>query len=295
MTSQPGDTVRLIAGDAAVVVDPADGGRLIDIDLGGHSLLLDRPADSSPTSYGSFPMAPFAGRVGSGRFAFEGQEYDLDAPPGGHAIHGTVLDQRWRVEYLTRTTCELSVDLGPSWPWSGTCVQRLEIAPDHLDLRLEVHSRGASFPASAGWHPWFRTRLADGRRLTVEVTAAEQAERGVDHLPTGQWIPLQPRPWDDCLRGVTWPIRLRWTTPDLVGQGDDHHGALGIDLWSDADNVVVYDALPHAWCVEPQTAPPNTIGDGPGARAQVVTPDDPLIVTSRWRWIRPEGPYWSRE
>jgi aldose 1-epimerase len=297
VASPLGDTVRLAAGDASVVVAPDLGGRLIGAELEGHSLLYDHAGDAGPTSYGSFPMAPFAGRVGFGRFEFGGRTHDLGAPVGRHAIHGTVLDRRWTVEHSTTTTCVMTADLGPTWPWPGSCEQRLEISHDQLSLRLEVHSHDVAFPASAGWHPWFRTRLDDGRHLTAEVTASEQAERGPDHLPTGRWIPPQPRPWDDCLRGVTWPIRLRWNDPKLSDDrtNDDQQGALGIDLWSDASHVVVYDELAHAWCVEPQTAPPDSLGDGAGARAQLVTPDEPLIVTSRWRWIRSEGPYWAGE
>jgi aldose 1-epimerase len=43
---------------------------------------------------------------------------------------------------------------------------------------------------------------------------------------------------------------------------------------------VIYDERAHAWCVEPQSAPPDAVN---GA-ADLVTPDEPLIATTTWTW-----------
>ena len=91
------------------------------------------------------------------------------------------------------------------------------------------------------------------------------------------------RPWDDCLREVEWPVRLRWARATRA--------EIGVDVWAGTDHVVVYDQPEHAWCVEPQTAPPDALG----STADIVTPERPLVVTGEWRWIRPEAPYLSGE
>ena len=46
--------------------------------------------------------------------------------------------------------------------------------------------------------------------------------------------------------------------------------------------VVVFDQLPHATCVEPQTGPPNGLNTHP----RLVTPIDPLEASTTWTWRR---------
>jgi galactose mutarotase-like enzyme len=274
-------SLQLSVPGIAVTVDPDSGGRISRVEVDGHSLLLDAAGpvgDLTPTGWGSFPMAPFAGRVRRARFSVDGTEHTLETRNGHHAMHGTVLDRPWVVTAHTATTCSLRTDLSPAWPWDGWCEQHLDLSPGCLSLRLAVHTRGEKFPASAGWHPWFRTRLDSGESLSLEVDAAEMAERDPEHIPTGDWSPLAPRPWDDCLRDVSWPARLRW--------GRDGQITVGIDITADTRYCVVFDEPDHAWCVEPQSAPPDALG----RTADVVTPGRPLIVTCEWRWIRPDAP-----
>ena len=42
-------------------------------------------------------MAPFAGRIRRGRFAFRGRDYELPLNMAPHAIHGVVFDRPWDV------------------------------------------------------------------------------------------------------------------------------------------------------------------------------------------------------
>lgn len=274
-------SLELSVPGITVTVDPAAGGRITQVEVDGHRLLHDAPqdgADPTVTGWGSFPMAPYAGRVRRARVTIDGAEHTLEPRNGDHAIHGTVLDRPWGLESRTPTGCSLRTDLGPAWPWDGWCEQHLDLSPERLALRLEVHTRGTPFPASAGWHPWFRTRLDTGATLRLAIDAAAMAERDAEHIPTGHWSPLTRRPWDDCLRDVTWPARLGW----------EHHGELqvGVDISADTRYCVVYDEPPYAWCVEPQSAPPNALG----TTADIVTPERPLVVTCEWRWIRPDAP-----
>jgi aldose 1-epimerase len=251
----------LSAGDASATVDPEGGGRLTRLTVDGFDLLTDE---------GSFVMAPWAGRTGSGRFTFDGVEHRLPVPEkhAPHAIHGTVRERPWTVVDATSDTVHLSVDLGPDWPWRGRCEQRIALDGDHLTLALSVHSDGAPFPAVIGWHPWFT------KPLGVAMDADAMLERGDDHLPTGRRlapVELGTRPVDDCFEGVRWPVVLRW--PKLT---------LTIDA-TGCDHVVVFDEPADATCAEPQTGPPNGLVTGEHA---VVTPATPLEATTTWRWER---------
>ncbi len=62
--------------------------------MDGRELLVTEAI--GPMATGSFPMAPYAGRIRDARFAFRGQSYDLPATMPPHAIHGTVYDRPWR-------------------------------------------------------------------------------------------------------------------------------------------------------------------------------------------------------
>ena len=60
-------------------------------------------------------------------------------------------------------------------------------------------------------------------------------------------MPVPPGPWDDCFTGVRWPMAIAWP------------GILTLRISADVDFAVVYDERAEAFCVEPQTGPP----DGP--------------------------------
>lgn len=279
-------SLELALDGVRVVLEPDSGGRIAQLELDGHRILHDTAGtadDPTATGWGSFPMAPYAGRVRHGRFAIDGVEHRLPLRIGPHAMHGTVLDRPWTVTGHTTVSCSMRTGLGDDWPWEGWCEQHLELDGERLALRLEVHSSGDPFPASAGWHPWFRTRLPTGAALNLDVAADAMVGRDAEGIPTGEWGPPSHRPWDDCLRDVEWPVRLRWVSDGRVD--------IGVDVWADTRFVVIYDRPDHAWCVEPQTAPPDALG----TTADVVTPEHPLVVTGEWRWIRAETPYLSGE
>ncbi|MFF9482659.1 aldose 1-epimerase [Streptomyces sp. NPDC014733] len=263
------NVVRLTAGDAEVDVEPDNGCRLSGLRVGGTELLRQG------AKYGCFPMVPWCGRIDQGRFRNGGELHQMpvNAPP--HAIHGTGRDLRWRTARRDARSAVFTYDLADPaapWPYPGTVTQVVELAEDgrSLTLTLGVEAAADSFPAQAGWHPWF-VRQLDGGGAPVELSfdAAWQEERGADHLPTGRRIDPLPGPWDDCFgmpdgveATVTWPGRLELT---VTGRTE----------W-----VVVYDEQEAAVCVEPQSGPPNGLNSLP----RLVTPIDPLEVSTTFGW-----------
>lgn len=268
-SSTPAGGVTLRAGDAAVTVDPGNGCRISSLQVSGTELLRQGE------KYGAFVMAPWCGRTDQGRFRNGGELYQLPVTSGPHAIHGTVRQAQWRrfrtPEHPERSAA-FTVDLTDPWPWEGRVTQLVELAEDggSVTLTLTVETTDSSFPAQAGWHPWFLRNLGNGGEdVRIDFDASWQEERGTDHLPTGKRIDPQPGPWDDCF-GMPDGVDVTLTWPE----------ELELKVGSRAEWVVVYDEQPEAVCVEPQTGPPNGLNTHP----QLVTPIDPVQVSTTWSW-----------
>jgi aldose 1-epimerase len=259
--------IRLEAGDAELILLPALGCRVGSLRIGGTELLRQGP------KYGSFPMVPWCGRVDHGRFrnGFVRHQLPVNNPP--HAIHGTGRDTAWRTVHAEKTSAAFTYDLAEPWPYPGRVTQLVELTEDSLTLTMGVETIGDSFPAQAGWHPWFLRNLGDGGAdVILGFTPAWQEERGDDHLPTGRRIDPEPGPWDDCF-GMPDGVDVTLTWP----------GRLELKVTSRSEWVVVYDQEAEAVCVEPQSGPPNGLNTMP----RLVTPVEPLEVATTWTWRRP--------
>ncbi|MER8035372.1 aldose 1-epimerase [Streptomyces hydrogenans] len=257
---------RLTAGDAELTINPEHGGRIESLRIAGTEVL------KQGERYGSFPMVPWCGRTENGRFRDGATTHQLPVNAAPHAIHGTVRDRAWTVARSSAVEAVLTCELDDPWPFKGRVTQVLELAEDRLTLRFGVEAFDASFPAQAGWHPWFLRNLGHGGEdVTIGFTPGWQEERGEDHLPTGRRIAPLPGPWDDCF-GMPDGVDVTLTWP----------GELELKVTSRAEWVVIYDEPEDAVCVEPQSGPPNGLNTHP----RLVTPIDPLEVESVWAWQR---------
>ena len=270
MTASDAGRIVLHREDASLTIDPAAGARFASLVVNGHELLVTEGA--GPIRWGCYPMAPFAGRIRAGRFAFQGRAYGVPVSMPPNAIHGTVLDRSWEVVGRGDDHVELMTELGPSWPFAGQVIQAVALVPGGLEATLEVRA-AEPMPVVLGWHPWFR-REVGGASVTLDFEARWMYERGPDGLPTGATVPPTPRPWDDAFGDIVIPPRLTWP------------GAIRLDLRSTAPFWVVFDEEPHAICVEPQTAPPDAfnLAAAIGVEPPTVTPERPATVAMAWRW-----------
>jgi aldose 1-epimerase len=252
----------LEAEEARAEIDARQGGRLAALRVRDLDLLV--PPGGDPLRWGLYPMVPWAGRVRRGRFRFRGtlHRLPLNLPP--HAIHGTAFTRAWSDEGEGR----LAIDLGPDWPFPGRAVQELRLDAQALHLRLEVHARDEPFPASLGWHPWFRRRLARGGDAQLQLPAGLMYLRDAEGIPDGRTAAPPPGPWDDCFTRLEGSPVLTWP------------GALLLRLESSVDHWVVYDEPEHALCVEPQSGPPDALN----LAQWVVEPGRPLVATAALRW-----------
>lgn len=259
--------ITLHSPTATMSIDPDRGGRITSLVVEGLELLVT--AADTPTGWGCFVMAPFAGRLRNGRFTFKGVEHQLPRNLAPHAIHGTVINRPWKVEGFDKDRALLSCDLGDDWPFAGRVAHELVLGDDGLSLRLEVAAEDEPFPASCGWHPWWRRRLSRGGAVSLDVDAESMWVRGADGIPTGDLVsPPPPGPHDDCMTDLRRPAVVRWP------------GAIEVTIETSCDDVVVFDQPTHAVCVEPQTGPPDALRLTP----VVVEPGWPLVAEATFGW-----------
>ena len=268
--------IRLSAGLASLLVDTDQGGRIASFVVAGRELLVT--SGFGPFGWGSFPMAPFAGRLRNARLAFDGRTYELPANEAPHALHGLVAERPWETLDQDAATVTIGCELGPPWPFGGRVRQRFALAADSLDVTMELEADEPQ-PAVIGWHPWFRRRVAaaggpldgagdEGEEIELDIEPGAMYRLDAAGIPTGELVDPVPRPWDDCFVGLARPPVVRWP------------GVLSLAIDSSADAWVVYDRQIDGICIEPQTGPP----DEPNFAPRIVVPGDPLRIAMTWRW-----------
>ena len=270
--------LRLEAGPAAVEIAPFVGGRLAALEVDGWDLL--RRHGWTDREWGAFVMAPWAGRLRLGRFAWGGRTWQLPPDDGPHAIHGTVLAAPFTVVESGPTGARLEAPLGADWPFEGRVVQTVELSARRLRLRLELHADHEPMPGILGWHPWFHrraSRVADpdtrSGDVTVVVHPAYRAELDAHSLPTGALEAPPDAPVDDVLLNLLAPPVVRWP------------GGPTLSLHSpEAQAWVVYTAHPDGVCVEPVTGLPDGLNGGLLGDPPVARPGKPLTATFEIAW-----------
>ena len=254
------DLPTITAEDVRVEIDPVAGGRIAQITVGGTPLLVGSDdVGGHPLAWGAYPMVPWAGRIREGRFEFRGTAYELPQNHDGHAMHGVGFTSAWTVAGRTPSRIELHLDL-PSderWPFGGSVRQTFEVDARGLTATMSVHAEDRAFPASFGWHPWFR------KPSRLDFTPTAMYRRDDRHIAVDELVEVPPGPWDDCFVNTA-PV-------GLVVDG------IELTITSPCTDWVVYDEPPHATCVEPQTGPPDAFT----IRPEVVEPGAPMTASFR--------------
>ena len=247
--------LRISSDRISIDVDPRAGGRLAQVRAHGTPILIGReevPArlrlpdgSPTPTGWGAYPMVPWAGRIRRGRFRFRGEEYELPINFGDHAIHGVGFSSVWTVavDEPDRVRLDLELPTDERWPFGGHVTHDVSVIDDCVLLRMEVAAGQKAFPVSFGWHPWFR------KPSRLEFHPARMYRRDDDGIAIRELMAVPNRPWDDCFINSL-PVAV--TIDDIE-----------LQLTSDCTHWVVFDELPHATCIEPQTGPPDAFNIAP--------------------------------
>lgn len=251
--------IRLGDGTFGCSVNAVHGARLSSLRSGARERLVTFTKHAPATSWGAFPMVPFAGRVRHGTFEHDAVSHHLPRNSGPHSIHGTVFDTSWTIVERSPFHVHFVTPLGKHWPFAGSVTHEVSIdrAERSITCILTVSTTSASMPAQVGWHPWFL------RPATLDFDFANMYVRDTEHIPEGRLVTPPPGPYDDCFTGSRRHPSVRF---------DD---GSRIILESDCDHWVVYDMPKHAICLEPQSGPPNGFTLAP----HVITPSSPLQRT----------------
>lgn len=296
--------ITLDADPLRVTIDPELGASITDFSIRGFAddryPLMRRAGDPpiNPGQASSFVMAPWTNRIEHAAFGFDGRTHSLRPNfPDRTAIHGVARDAPWRITDRTPVSARMVYDSRAhehaNYPFPFACVQRFELAPDHLSVELAVANlAGHPIPVTAGHHPFFpRSLFAAGEEpvLTAPVTGRYPS---AGCLPTGEptddehcrrlreGAPAGNHGLDDCFAGfggrctIEWPMsRVRLTMDCSEAFG---HLVVFTPRASDAPG-----APPLAWfCVEPCTGVNNAFNldargmTGTGTR--VLAPNETL-------------------
>ena len=180
--------IELRAGDLLCRIEPALGGCIAALKLGGVPVLRDAASPlTTARQAGSYPLVPFSNRVGHARLRWEGTLYPLVRNNGDepHAIHGVGWQRPWHVLDSGPDFALLSYEhkADESWPFAFDSSQGFRISAGSLELTLSITNQSARpAPAGLGWHPFFMKRA----RSHVRFRAGGRWEMDSDKLPTGR-------------------------------------------------------------------------------------------------------------
>jgi aldose 1-epimerase len=200
------------------------GDRELEV-LRTHDHFAEQPSRASGN--GTPILFPFPNRIRQGRFEFQGRQYQLPCNERGvNAIHGLVIDRRWRVlpasgeEAKVTGQLQLSrdaADVQGLWPADFVIEVTLRLSGNRLttDVRI-TNPDSRPLPWGFGTHPYFRLPIVpngDARVCTVEAPVTETWELQ-DLLPTGRRLqalatsgldgrrPLSDLKFDDVFTGL---------------------------------------------------------------------------------------------
>ena len=286
----------LTAGDSRLVLVPGTGGSIGTWQHRGEDIL--RPAGpealaaGNPRALGCFPMIPFSGRIGRGRFAFGGEEFRLDRNFGDHphSIHGNAWQRPWTVAASGADHARLgfvhdAAGMGArSWPYSYRAELDYRLEPERLTVAMTVENRDPrAMPAGMGLHPYF-PRSPD---TTLGFRAGGVWLDDLDHLPASR-APV-PAEWrfhpertvgepglDNCFQDWDRVARLTWPGLGRV---------LIIEVDPPFGHLVVFTPEGRGFfCVEPVSHVPNAVNlaDQPGHGLVVLAPGETLAASARF-------------
>lgn len=274
--------MEITLGPQSLVWDPELGGRLISWRVDDLELLA-RHGDH-PVEFGMYPMAPWAGRVKDNRISVQelhrmGISRDEDMPLpvnyGPWALHGTCFAEP--VDSMTtKENSVISRQFIPQWPWRVELINTWRITDDGFDVTMTVCSDEAT-PVILGWHPWFRRNLAGGSARWTSRGASMSVRAGA--FPTDTWVSRAdaPGPFDDAFRCPDQSVEIDWP------------GVLSLSIRSSEPWFVIFDELPDAICVEPQTQIPNAWNYPVAGEPAVAGPESDVTLITQWRWSMDDG------
>jgi len=246
--------------------------------VGGQELLASFSPGEYDEAFCGRVLVPWPNRVRDARYAFDGAEHRLEVsePERGNALHGLVLQSRWRGVRTSARRVSLSYDLHerPGYPFALALSVSYELASGGIVMTLHATNVGAKrAPFGAGFHPYLTPGTPQIDDVVLEIPAGTRVPVDERLLPSGSPTPVDGTELD--FRGARrlGALRLDACFGDLgrspagvarVRIGT-HAGAGLLTVWMDERfrfvQVFTADA---AVAVEPMTCAPDAFNTGDG-------------------------------
>ncbi|MGK9475735.1 aldose 1-epimerase [Melioribacter sp. OK-6-Me] len=154
-------------------VIPELGGRLHELYLSNgkkvHQVLRRYnpfSIESRDDLFTNAKMCPYAGRVKSGKYIFNGREYQLpiNYPEEGNSSHGLIFDKPFKVVDMKsdENFAEIALDYeyrkeneGYPFDFDIRIIHRLEKGKGYSSLTSIINLSDTEIPIADGWHPYF--------------------------------------------------------------------------------------------------------------------------------------------
>jgi aldose 1-epimerase len=180
-------TIELNCDNLRCQVEPALGGCITGLWLGGVPVLRSGPAGSLTTARqsGCYPLVPFSNRIAHATLKWQGTLHPLiqNNASEPHAIHGVGWQAAWTVLESDAQFAMLSFEhrKDSAWPFAFDASQTFRLRPGVLELTLGITNQsGVPAPVGLGWHPFFVKRA----KSHIAFEASGRWEMGDDKLPT---------------------------------------------------------------------------------------------------------------
>lgn len=253
--------------------------------VGDREVFQSFAEDEIAPAYHSAVLIPWPNRIAGGRYAFDGEQYQLaiTEPERNSALHGLACWQPWTLVNHESDRVSLSFRILPSPGYPFHLETRVEYRLGEDGLRVTTTSANTgdrSCPYALGFHPYIAA--APGSHIDDCALSLDVRRRLVPDellIPQGD-EPVADGPYDFRTPRQVGPMTLDDAFADVVrdAQGRSWARLKGVDgrtaaVWADENfgywQVYSADRLPgsmarQAMAIEPMTAAPNAFNSGDG-------------------------------
>ncbi len=150
-------------------------------------------------------LIPFPGRIGDGRYSFDGQSLQLECndKEGPNAIHGFVRNLPWHVQeaHSSKVTFEIRLDADTyarrGYPFSLAISVMYDLGASGLTCTFTVKNVGRqAAPVGVGFHPYFTVGTSVIDEAEVQIPGTAYLEFNERLVPTGRILSVAGTPWD---------------------------------------------------------------------------------------------------
>ena len=271
----PDTNITLAQGDLILVTSPY-GASLRGLTHAGQPVITGYADAASKVGGQGDVLIPFPGRIGGGRYAFNGPTYQMEQNDrdGPSAIHGFLRTQMWEVIEQSAKAITYATDLAPNshpgYPFSLHAEVTYTLSMQEMTCRFVITNAGdGPAPVAAGFHPYFTvgSELIDDDLLQVPFASFLEFDSIL--IPTGRIIPVDGTPYD-------------FRTPRTIGNTPFNTCYIHSQPDTDDQTRIVLS--------NPQTACVITVSMDSAFASVVLYSGDPLPGTHRRRALAIEPP-----